>query len=240
MRSALVAGTVGVLGFLSVAQAPTPANAALLSISNALGNCGGFCEGLTYTLEAQATANPLTEQFALVITGVNSGTDTRGGRTGINAIAFNLVDQNPPSPVSGQVLGTILNGNLTLGTNGFTFQQGGLASGGCNGSGNFFCFENGSIPPIPAGLLTSPVVIGFEATLAAGDSWANYAPSLKIDWVGPTINNYSLVSQDIPVNTTCPDCVINPVLVDAPEPLSLAVLGVGLVGLAAAKRRRRV
>jgi hypothetical protein len=42
------------------------------------------CEALP-TLEAQATANPLTEQFALLITGENSASDTIGGRTGISA-----------------------------------------------------------------------------------------------------------------------------------------------------------
>jgi hypothetical protein len=56
--------------------------------------------------------------------------------------------------------------------------------------------------------------------------------------VGPSQNNYSLVSADIPVNTTCPDCVINPVIIDAPEPAALALLGTGLLGLAAVRWRR--
>jgi hypothetical protein len=86
-------------------------------------------------------------------------------------------------------------------------------------------------------LLSGPIVIGFEATLTSG-SWANYTTALKIDWVGSQ-NNYSLVSEEIPVNTTCPDCVINPVIVDTPEPMTLAVLGTGLAGLAVVRRRRR-
>jgi hypothetical protein len=129
------------------------------------------------------------------------------------------------------------NGVTTLGTNGFVFKPGGLNSGGCDGSGNFYCFDNLTIPPTPlTPFSTQPIVIGFEATLLQGDTWSNYVTSFKIDWVG-SANNYDLVSRGIPVNTTCPDCVINPVIVDAPEPLSIAVLGMGLIGLAAARRR---
>jgi hypothetical protein len=231
-------GLLAATALVAVAWA-SPASALLSLGPNAT------TEGLTYTLEAQATANPLTEQFALVIQGVNvAGTDTRLGRTGINGFAFNLVSQNPDSPFTGAVLGTIINGNLSLGTNSFVFKDGGLNSGGCNLTGNFFCFDNtaignGGAAPQPTVAITgSTVVIGFEATLLPGGSWANFATDLKIDWVGNQ-NNYSLVSLAIPVNTTCPDCVINPTLVDAPEPASMALLGVGVLGVLAARRRYR-
>ena len=126
--------TTTALGALALSPA---ANAALLTLGP-----NATTEGLTYVLEAQATANPLVEQFALVITGENSASDTRGGRTGINGFAFNLVSNNPDSPFTGQVLGVRIGGVTTLGTNGFAYQAGGLNAGGCNLTGNFFCFNN--------------------------------------------------------------------------------------------------
>jgi hypothetical protein len=240
MTTAVVAGAM----YFTV-----PAYAALISISNAAGTCGapapnGACEGLTYTLEAQATADPLTEQFALLITGQNSGTDTRGGRTGIDAFAFNLVNNKTNSPATGVVVGTIFDGTLVNNPSNWVFKNGGLNSTGCNSTGNFFCFDNTAIDQnsnpqiIPTALLgTTPIVIGFEATLLPGDSWANYSTALKINWVG-TQQNYSLVSEDIPINTSCPDCVINPVIVATPEPMSIALLGLGLLGTVAFGRRK--
>ena len=207
---------------------PLTANAALLSLGP-----NATTEGLTYTLEMEIpnAAQPLTAEFALLITGENTASDTRGGRTGINAIAFNTVSNN--NPASGTMVSTNLPGNPP-----FNFVPGGLASSGCDGSGGFYCFDNTAIPPIPAApLITGQVKLVFEATLTSG-SWANYTTALKIDWVGPNINNYSLVSLDIPVNHVCPDCTINPTS-DAPEPASLALLGVGLLGLGFVVSRKR-
>jgi hypothetical protein len=182
-------------------------------------------EGLVYTLTASGTANPLTEHFSLLISGENTASDTRGGRTGINAIALN-------QPTNGGVVSGVLTAPP-----GFNFVLGGLNSAGCDGSGNFFCFDNASIPPTPATLLSGDITMTFDVTLGAGGSWAGYTTAFKIDWVG-TQNNYSLVSEPIPVNTggTPP-----PPPPPAPEPASLTLLGVGLLGTAAfaARRRRR-
>lgn len=231
---------LGTLAALLASAGITKSEAGPLLSLGPPGCAASVCEGLTYTLESQATADPLTMQFALLITGENSISDTIGGRTGINAIAFNLVNNNPASPNSGTMVGTIINGTLTKPDPRFQFQTGGLNSTGCNGTGNFFCFDNTTIPPTPASpLITGPVVLGFEVTLLPGGSWTNYSTALKIDWVGSQ-NNYSLVSADIPVNVdNCPDCIINPTGSPVPEPATAAILLAGLAALGIVSRRRK-
>jgi len=184
-----------------------------------------IADGVTYTLNLNSiSAN--TAFFTLFISGENTASDTEGGRTGVNAIAFN----NPTG-------GTVTGGTLA----GFNFVAGGLSSGGCNGSGNFFCFDNPSIPPTPTTPLSGLLTFNFSATANTAGVWTSYKlPDFKIDWVGSK-NNYDLVSLGIPVNN-CTDVSCRPPNPEGdavPEPATWAMMlvGFGLVG--GAMRRRK-
>jgi hypothetical protein len=124
MRRVLLAA----LATAAVALASMPASAAVL-----------VANGLTYSLTLNSITNgDKTGNFTLAISGINTASDTEGGRTGINAFAFN--DPTLGSAVSGI-------------SSGFTFQTGGLSSTGCDGTGNFFCFKNTSAvfaSPLPS------------------------------------------------------------------------------------------
>jgi hypothetical protein len=183
----------------------SPASAAVL-----------VADGVTYNLSLDSiSGDGLTSFFTLVITGENTATDTEGGRTGVNAIAF-----NQPAP------GTVVSGVLTS-PSGYNFVLGGLNSSGCNGSGNFYCFDNTAIPPTPGTLLSGPLSFMFNVTADTAGVWDNYATHFKIDWVG-TQNNYDLVSLAIPVNTGA-----------VPEPATWAMMLIGFGAAGYSLRRRR-
>ncbi len=134
-------------------------------------------DGVTYSL-TETALNSTTDQFTLAISGINGPSDTEQGRYGVQSFAF----------------GEPANFSSATAPSGFTFMTGGLSSGGCNGSGNFFCFS-GSTPSGPALAANSVLDFAFDVTLSSG-SFAGYDPSFKINWVG-TNNNYDLVSQQL-------------------------------------------
>ena len=180
----------------------TPASAALT------------VEGITYDLLLNSITNGgKTGNFTLQISGINTATDTKGGRTTINGFAFN--DPTIGDAVSGTVSSQ----------SGFTFQFGGLNSSGCNGTGNFFCFKNTSATfPSP---LPSSLALNFAVTSDTAGSWANYSGDFKIDWNG-SANNYDLVSRIITAQTP-----------PVPEPATWAMMLLGFGGIGMAMRRRR-
>jgi hypothetical protein len=178
----------------------TPASAAVL-----------IADGITYDLTLNSVTNGgKTGNFTLSISGINTISDTEGGRTGINAFAF-----NDPA------LGTALTGT----SSGFTFHTGGLNASGCDGSGNFFCFANTSASfPSP---LPSSLSLFFSVTSDTAGSWANYSGDFKIDWTGSQ-KNYDLVSKTI----TAHDPAV-------PEPATWAMMLLGFGGMGMAIRRSK-
>jgi hypothetical protein len=139
----------------------TPADATLID------------QGITYSLTYNGSAS-----YTLDITGINSATDTEGGRYGVNAFAF-----------------TTPTGFIDASAAGFTYKSGGLNSSGCNNTGNFFCFAANTTP---AGLLAPGSALSFVFAVNAIGDLSTWDPSFKIDWAGSK-NNYDLVSQPIGV-----------------------------------------
>lgn len=140
-------------------------------------------DGLTYTLTAYATPNPAVADLTLTISGINGPADTEGGRYGVFAIAF-----NDPSGFA----------QVTTIPTGFALMPGGLSSGGgggCDGHGNFVCWQN--TLPITQSSLAANATLSFDfsvtlagftpATLTA---MADYQDDFKISWDGSNSKNY--------------------------------------------------
>jgi hypothetical protein len=174
-----------------------------------------IADGITYSLTA-TSLNATTNEFTLLITGINAAADTEKGRSGVNGIAFSL-----PSNFASAVMITPA---LT-----FIEQDGGLNSSGCNGNGNFFCFKAKTTPASLPGLAAdSSLTFVFDVTLSSG-TFAGYSPDFKIDWIGSK-NNYDLVSAQL-----------DPTLTQTPIPGALPLFagGGGLLGFLSWRRKRK-
>jgi hypothetical protein len=194
LKIALATAAVG------LAAMTTPASADVL-----------VADGITYDLTLNSITDAgLTGNFTPAISGINTASDTEGGRTNINAFAF-----------TDPAVGTIVSGT----SSGFTWQTGGLNSSGCDGSGNFFCFANTGYDP--GSPIPSSLSLMFSITSDTVGSFASYTPDFKIDWLGSQ-NNYDLVSLPIPVNTGA-----------VPEPATWAMMLLGYAGIGLMIRRRR-
>jgi hypothetical protein len=186
---------------------------------------GGSAQGITYDFSLIGGAlNTTNATFNVHITGINAVTDLEGGRSGINAFAFST----PGLPA-------ISTGSTTL--VGAPFNSGGLNSGGCNGSGGFFCFGNTGAAGTPALPANSVIDIAFTLTLASGN-FLSWTPAWKIDWAGSK-NNYDLVSQDIPLGPNGTPFDVPPPAVPIPGAVWLFASGIAIGGAVLKRRRRR-
>ena len=182
-------------------------------------------EGLTYNFSIiGGSLNSTNATFQVEISGINVvGTDTRLGRSGINAFAF-----------STDGLPAILSGSTTL--VGAPFHSEGLNSGGCSNGGGFFCFGNTGVAATPALASGTVLDIDFTLTLASGNNFLLWRPAFKIDWAGNQ-NNFSLVSETIPLGPNGTPFSSPPG--ETPLPAAVWLFGSGLGGLYLVSRRRR-
>ncbi len=135
-----------------------------------------IANGITYSLIELPTVSPEIDELTLDVSGINSSSDTEGGRKGIAAFAFT----KPAGFLS------------VIARAGFSEKSGGLAASGCNGHGNFFCFQATSSP---AGVLASNSSLAFSFSVSA-TGLADYAPDFKVYWVGQR-RHYNLVSEPL-------------------------------------------
>jgi len=184
--------------FLAAALALAGAQAGAVTVWTLDGtSSGGATEGLTYTL----TGDLATGSFNLTIEGINvAGVDTRGGRTFLEDLSF-----NPPTGYTGASLG------------GLAAIDGGLNSSGCNGTGNFFCFDG-----VHEAVNGSTMSLDFTITAS---SFEGYVPHLKVDWNGSE-NNYNLVSTNMVA------------AVPEPETYAMFLAGLGAMGFVARRRQK--
>jgi hypothetical protein len=171
-------------------------------------NCGS-CLGSSYTLTYTATSNP--DIFDIFLTVDTSATTLPGDF--LNAVAP-------------KVSSSFVNVAFVSGPFG-TVQTGGIASGGCNGSGSGFFCSGGTGLAIGSGDVYSwewALTLASPGDLFTGSDEA----SIKASFVTPKGGNAGITSEDITLQPGSP----------VPEPSTLMLLGTGALGIAGAIKRR--
>jgi hypothetical protein len=173
-------------------------------------NCGS-CLGSSYTLTYTATSNP--DIFDIFLTVDTSATTLPGDF--LNAVAP-------------KVSSSFVNVAFVSGPFG-TVQTGGIAAGGCNGSGSGFFCSGGTGLAIGSGDVYSwewAITLASPGDLFTGSDEA----SIKASFVTPKGGNAGITSEDITLQPGTTPSV--------PEPSTLVLLGTGALGIAGAIKRR--
>ena len=184
----------------------------------------GSCYGTTITLEYEVvTANEYLIHLFVDTTGF-----VGGGNTVLDNYWISQVAVKPASAITAS-------SNLVASPgSAFTFVLGGLNSGGCNGSGSGFeCATTNSITAVGTGSNGGTYEWIFDTFVSNSNAWliAAGGASVKINFNGPNQPNGLLTSENITLQPFIPFLV--------PEPGTLALLGIGMLGAALARRRRQ-
>lgn len=174
-------------------------------------NCGS-CLGSSYTLTYAATANP--DIFDIFLN-VDTSATTLSTSDLLNAVAP-------------KVSSSFTNIAFVSGPFG-SVQDGGLAAGGCNGSGSGFFCSGGTGLAIGSGHVYNwewALTLASPGDLLIGSDEA----SIKASFVTPSGGNAGLTSEDITLQPGTTPSI--------PEPSTLMLLGTGALGLAGVIKRR--
>jgi hypothetical protein len=112
---------------------------------------------------------------------------------------------------------------------------GGLANGGCTvGTEGFICATDSTTAPADGSTWEwdFTVTVGAASDWLLADNGTTGSASVKVNYDSPDHLNGSITSSGITLQTCCQG--------DVPEPQSLALVGLGLFGLALLRRKRNV